>query len=869
MHKYCRIIGFILSGCFVLSACSTTPSNTSSVNSSGNASNISENASNVSVSSDIVSDSAALQSGGTTSRNNSTTSKSNGSAPQGGTTSQGSGSVISSQKLPDLKVNVMSNPYKKKTYNWSFDGTGSTIDYLDSLDQLDSSASIRLASDAEIKNNIGISTWVQATGTNGYVQYKVADLAGLMMEWYSKSAMSNITVKVSSDGKSFTDLIAKAISSANCSGGYKKYTLALNELPDSGMKYVRIPVSESTYLGRVILDDYEEVSNKAPYDVTFEYTDNIKVKNGVYEVSNERTAQLILYRNDVRGARFVLRYKGSAPRLKLEASDEGNKYTEVKWFMSKQTTENGYTYCTVSADGMLPQGTTLVRLSLQRGKSDSLALTEIRLSAPELYHLINGTNPMYRYSDSITVRGREDMLGASVNGVGEGYIMYNVNDIKEFHMNLWYEKPGEITVYGSSDTKSWKAISCTKVDEHTKDGKTYYRLHNSGTISANTNYLKIVMKCAKNGYVTSVSSIHIEGDHNLVKEIQRICKQQGVTFQDVFSVTHANARYSLRNDVDCINEGVEAVAEMGGKMINLWFNMQTYKTDFSFNTDWFANDSKGTLKGLAQTSYFKKAFSNPNIERYTLFVHSLNWYPMNLPLDATDADRELYLSLEYDDVYALADYLMKEYNGTGKTFIFQTWESDAWITNNGVASENGLRNYRDYINNRQKAVSDARKKNPKSDVKLYNCMEISWVETAASRSLLETVIPQTNCDLYAYSCWETCIVGGRGNYAEALEKFASKVHASELLGKRNYYIGEYGIPETEYGSEMFFTYNVNNCKAILNAGYRYANYWQLFCNESYNSNAQKENKDMRGFWLIRADGTKTGLYNLFKMLLHH
>ena len=68
---------------------------------------------------------------------------------------------------------------------------------------------------------------------------------------------------------------------------------------------------------------------------------------------------------------------------------------------------------------------------------------------------------------------------------------------------------------------------------------------------------------------------------------------------------------------------------------------------------------------------------------------------------------------------------------------------------------------------------------------------------------------------------------------------------------------------------MFFAYNMNNTKAIINAGYRYANYWNFYCNETYNTNADKANSDMRGFWLVRADGTKTSLYNYFKMLLTH
>ena len=444
-----------------------------------------------------------------------------------------------------------------------------------------------------------------------------------------------------------------------------------------------------------------------------------------------------------------------------------------------------------------------------------------------------------------------------------------LDDIEGFHIGLQYETPGDIRIYGSSDAYDWKEIPYTQADVYEEQGKTTCRLHNRSALPADTNYLRISMNCAnKNGALatSAVTWVNIEGDHSIVREFQRICEKQGVAFRDVFSVTHAAGKYSLRDDVDYVNEGVEAVADMGGKMVNLWFSMITYRTDYMYNTDWLKNDPKGSLAGLAQTEYFQKAFSNPDIERFTLFVDSADRYPMDLPAETSDYDRQSLLQVEYDDVYALADHLLKTYDGMGKTFIIQTWESDAWLMVDGKMADYRLRNYRDYINNRQKAVEDARKANPDSDVKLYNCMELSWVEQAESLSLLETVIPQTNCDLYAYSCWETCIVGGRGNYADALDKFADRVHPTEALGERNFYIGEYGIPETEYGAEQFFAYNTNNCKAIINAGYRYANYWQLFCNEGESSNDISKH---RGFWLIRADGTKTGLYNLFKMLLTH
>jgi len=101
-----------------------------------------------------------------------------------------------------------------------------------------------------------------------------------------------------------------------------------------------------------------------------------------------------------------------------------------------------------------------------------------------------------------------------------------------------------------------------------------------------------------------------------------------------------------------------------------------------------------------------------------------------------------------------------------------------------------------------------------------------------------------------------------------LKLFKSYVPASGTVRSKNYYVGEYGMPEMNYGRERTYGFNVQSTKIMLNNGYRYINFWQIYCNEQTSGEkGSHNNEDMRGFWLIRADGTKTPLYNLFKMLL--
>jgi len=163
MRKHFRAISAILCGCFLLAACSQKPADTSSMTDTGETSNIS--ASDDMSSSDAASSQESgtensSQGGGTAQKPGNST-QGGGTAQKPGNSSQGGGTVKPSPKLPDLKVSVTSNSYKKKAYSWTFDGAGSTIDYFDTLGKVESSKSVKLASGTV--GSLGISTCVEST----------------------------------------------------------------------------------------------------------------------------------------------------------------------------------------------------------------------------------------------------------------------------------------------------------------------------------------------------------------------------------------------------------------------------------------------------------------------------------------------------------------------------------------------------------------------------------------------------------------------------------------------------------------------------------------------------------------------------------
>ncbi len=104
------------------------------------------------------------------------------------------------------------------------------------------------------------------------------------------------------------------------------------------------------------------------------------------------------------------------------------------------------------------------------------------------------------------------------------------------------------------------------------------------------------------------------------------------------------------------------------------------------------------------------------------------------------------------------------------------------------------------------------------------------------------------------------------------------------FGGRNVYIGEFGMPENLYPAERIQRAIPNVVKTGLDWGCPYIVYWQLYCNELKDPQAKPPVKSnprlrgdrlapaeagaMRGFWLIRPDGSKAWTWDYFYQLFN-
>ncbi len=333
--------------------------------------------------------------------------------------------------------------------------------------------------------------------------------------------------------------------------------------------------------------------------------------------------------------------------------------------------------------------------------------------------------------------------------------------------------------------------------------------------------------------------------------------------RDIVGCTHVDGKYNL-TDKDFLNEGADQLLDLGTRTIKLWFTPNPRK-GYSFNSKWPKINS---LVDLAKTPYYRAVFAKPFktyiLEAFRPGVGDGYWSDGMTPEEKAK---------EQDEFYQVSKYLLTKYKGTGKTFIFQNWESDWMLTNPKFTKEPdpvAIQGMIDWFNARQDGVEQARKEVGMHGVTVAHAAEVNLVARAMEGKVSATndVIPKTHCDLYSYSAWDT--LRAPEKFRKALDYLASKAPDSNLYGSKNVFVGEYGAPENEQGMgpEKQLEIVKSATETALKWGARYVVYWELYCNEkAHEYEGRPKNQDCRGFWLIRPDGTKPPVWEYFRGML--
>jgi hypothetical protein len=235
-----------------------------------------------------------------------------------------------------------------------------------------------------------------------------------------------------------------------------------------------------------------------------------------------------------------------------------------------------------------------------------------------------------------------------------------------------------------------------------------------------------------------------------------------------------------------------------------------------------------------------------------------------------DGYSEAEAKADYDAFYAYTKKLLTTYNGTGKTFYLGHWEGDWYYIDNyntaqkevsDVVTEGMIA----WLNNRQKAVDDAKRDTPHENVEVWNYVEVNRPSDALDDSfdrVVNRVLPFTDVDYVSYSAYDT-MDASAAKIAQVIDLIYENLPDKDGVPGPRVFVGEVAQPAANCGfnDERHCEVNLNILAKYLKCEIKFVLYWQMFCNEKL------ENGDSRGFWLVNSDGEETELYQKTSDLL--
>ncbi len=268
------------------------------------------------------------------------------------------------------------------------------------------------------------------------------------------------------------------------------------------------------------------------------------------------------------------------------------------------------------------------------------------------------------------------------------------------------------------------------------------------------------------------------------------------------------------------------------------------------------NPAIQTLTDLARTEpSYRKVLAMP-FAYYVIWTYAFTpgWWLKGF--SAADRDKE------YSEMYAFVVHLLKTYQGTGKTFFLGHWEGDWHLrpdlnaqTDAGVTPES-LQGMTDWLNTRQRAVDDAKRRTPHHGVQVYHYTEVnhvSAVSMAGRLSVTNSVLPRTNVDFVSYSTYDS-LDDIPNKIPRALDYIEAKLPPKAGIAGKRVFIGEYGFAAHTYPEQERDRRSRQIMRIGLEWGCPFVLCWQMYNNEFKDG---IEN----GYWLIDNHGVKQPVWH--------
>jgi hypothetical protein len=310
-------------------------------------------------------------------------------------------------------------------------------------------------------------------------------------------------------------------------------------------------------------------------------------------------------------------------------------------------------------------------------------------------------------------------------------------------------------------------------------------------------------------------------------------------------------------------ETAEAITNLGSDVIKFYCGPNT-------------SGQSGVTLGPNITSLLTMARDEPSYRKVfdMPFRHTIVWaYPLGISeppfTDGNYSSSEQ--AVDYRQMYDFTCYLLTNYNNSGREFFLGHWEGDGylkvnnWTTNPSPAVVTAMIAW---LNNRQKAVDDARQAVAHTNVNVYNYAEVNRVRDAMLNGptnnvrAINAVIPYvTNLDYVSYSSYDAEDLSTANLYA-TLDYIHSHIATNKtgVVSEPRMWIGEYG--HGSWTTDAQEPFNRAYIQRLLNwnstgQALRFILYWEIYDNEVD-----------RNFCLIDTNGVKVASWNLENRLIN-
>lgn len=250
------------------------------------------------------------------------------------------------------------------------------------------------------------------------------------------------------------------------------------------------------------------------------------------------------------------------------------------------------------------------------------------------------------------------------------------------------------------------------------------------------------------------------------------------------------------------------------------------------------------------------------------FSHVFMWYRSHPNFRSGYASHDA--EADYTAIYNYTKKLLTKYNGSGVNFYLGHWEGDWYYLGGYNTAQTTLpdtvtEGMIAWLNNRQKAVDDAKRDTPHDDVYVWNYLELNLPYDALFRQcdrMVNRVLPHTAVDYVSYSAYDSMDLPA-GQIAEIIAYIYANLPDKAGVPGPRVFVGEVGQPAGNCGfdPERHRTVNLTNIAKYLACPVGFVLYWQMYDNET------QEDGSCRGFWLINDRNEKQPLYDSLRSIL--